>query len=187
MPNPDPFFFQTMSVFSDDLRDAVIGASMPGLINEPSNASLAEAIKAEANQDFGKPGQLPPLVISGLWLLAGDLDRSHRISQDEPSADGSFWHGIMHRREADYSNAKYWFRRVGKHPVFDELQNRHSDVFSDPYEFVDRVETACRGRSGDASITRSLIEVQWAEWQLLIRHALSHVRDDDDPLGTAGE
>ena len=46
---------------------------------------------------------------SGLWLLHNYLDESHQISQEISSATGSFWHGIMHRREADFSNAKYWF------------------------------------------------------------------------------
>ncbi len=59
--------------------------------------------------------------LSGLWLLHDFLDESHTISQSITTPTGSYWHGIMHRREPDYANAKYWFRRVGEHPVFDEL------------------------------------------------------------------
>src|SRR5215207_7144377 len=46
--------------------------------------------------------------ISGLWLLHDFLDESHTISQDLPGWIGSYWHGIMHRREPDAGNAKYW-------------------------------------------------------------------------------
>ncbi|MBX9788803.1 MAG: hypothetical protein K2Y37_07790 [Pirellulales bacterium] len=59
--------------------------------------------------------------LAGLWLHADGLDESHAISQTIENATGSFWHGIMHRREGDFGNAKYWFRRVGQHPVFGSL------------------------------------------------------------------
>lgn len=151
---------------SSHLRDAIVSASYPGLLDEPRDPELAEILKSPELQD----SNLPPLSLAGLWLLAGDLDRSHSISQADSSAEGSFWHGIMHRREGDYSNAKYWFRRVGDHPVLMNLADHHPGVFSNPYQFIDDVEKACGGRSADPAITQSLLQVQWTEWQLLMQH-----------------
>jgi hypothetical protein len=55
--------------------------------------------------------------LAGLWLRFDFLEESHRISQEIDSPTGSFWHAIMHRREGDFGNSKYWWRRVGKHPA----------------------------------------------------------------------
>ena len=59
--------------------------------------------------------------LAALWLYHDFLDESHRISQSLHGREGSYWHGIMHRREGDYANAKYWFRRVGAHPIHEAL------------------------------------------------------------------
>ncbi len=56
-------------------------------------------------------------MLSGLWLWHDFLDESHNISQALHNPTGSFWHAIMHRREGDFSNAKYWYAKVGNHPV----------------------------------------------------------------------
>lgn len=65
--------------------------------------------------------EMADACLAGLWLYADGLDQSHQISQSIETPTGSFWHGIMHRREGDFGNSKYWFRRVGKHPVFEPL------------------------------------------------------------------
>src|SRR6476660_8919231 len=39
--------------------------------------------------------------LSALWLWHDFLDESHTISQEVHTIDGSYWHGIMHRREPD--------------------------------------------------------------------------------------
>lgn len=94
-------------------------------------------------------------LAAGLWLYVDDLDRSHRISQQIDDTTGSFWHGIMHRREGDFSNSHYWFRRVGNHPAFADIPNY------DPHAFIDEVEAQFK----QASI--ELVAKQRLEWLAL--------------------
>lgn len=63
-----------------------------------------------------------PALQAGLWLYVDELDRSHSLSQDLKNSTGSYWHGIMHRREGDFSNSHYWFHRTGKHPAMAQLR-----------------------------------------------------------------
>jgi hypothetical protein len=121
--------------------------------------------------------------LSAVWLLHDYLDESHTISQGIKTASGSFWHAIMHRREGDFSNAKYWFRHVGRHPVFDALGTRAAEWAArsesgtldslapggewNPFAFVDLCEAARRGR-GD--LPERCLDLQQAEWELLFDH-----------------
>ncbi len=62
-----------------------------------------------------------PALQAALWLYVDELDLSHNISQTMKDATGAYWHGIMHRREGDFSNSHYWFNRVGQHPAMAAL------------------------------------------------------------------
>lgn len=100
-------------------------------------------------------GDIAPELQSGLWLYVDDLDRSHRVSQKIDTPTGSFWHGIMHRREGDFSNSHYWFRKTGQHPAMDDVSGY------DPHAFVDAVE-------GDgAQSSPELVALQRQEWATL--------------------
>src|SRR5580704_14145771 len=68
--------------------------------------------------------------LAGLWLRFDFLDPSHHISQELAIAEGSYWHGIMHRREEDFANSSYWFRRVGTHPLFEPLGREAASLLS---------------------------------------------------------
>ncbi len=46
-----------------------------------------------------------------LLYKAGEDDAAHEIVQAIDSPVGSYLHGILHRAEGDYSNARYWFIR----------------------------------------------------------------------------
>ena len=110
--------------------------------------------------------------ISGLWLYHDFLDESHAMSQDLPGWVGSYWHGIMHRREPDADNAKYWFRRVETNPVYEALAADAAELGLpvrggrwDPFAFVDRCERE-RGTGADAELLCR--RVQLREMQLLL-------------------
>jgi hypothetical protein len=74
-------------------------------------------------------------VRSLLLLQAGDFERSHAIVQGMSGSDPAYIHGMIHRVEGDFWNAKYWFRRSKKHPAF-------LDTPIDPFRITDLVEEA---------------------------------------------
>jgi len=114
-------------------------------------------------------------------LRADLLDASHSLSQEIATPEGSYWHGILHRREPDWSNAAYWFRKVGKHTVFDELAPAAPSVASEdlvgelapagawnPFRFIDACE-ACEGGRRRA-LRDDLLRLQDLEMELLFAH-----------------
>lgn len=122
--------------------------------------------------------------MAGLCLLHGQWDRAHEIAQSLSTPEGSFWHGIVHRREPDPGNASYWFRRVGNHPTYPLIREivlgllpRHSGVKFrlgaqwDPYAWIDYWELAHRS-PGTASHHLAL-EIQRVEWEVLFDYCAS--------------
>ena len=106
------------------------------------------------------------LLRAGALWLHGFLDESHSIAQGIPFGEGSYWHALMHRSEGDFSNSKYWYRRVGRHAIFpdllggataqDQLPIRprlvvHESEDWDPFRFVDAMEHAASHKTEDTA------------------------------------
>ena len=146
---------------------------LPPLCPEtPWNRELSQRIEA---------ADLPPAVASALLLWNDDLDASHTLSQGLPDPFGCWLHGTMHRREGDFSNSKYWFRKVGAHAGFAQMTRRAAAVLAsasgqpspalaalaerwDPFAFVDRCAAATGHHGAAAALLESL---QAAELELL--------------------
>ena len=146
--------------------------------------SCEEARRAMAAR---KPADLfpglrePEAPMAGLWLYFSCFEEAHQLIDDPKTTEGEYWHAILHRQEPDSGNAAYWFRRVGKHPVFADLAaeakrilKRHPEAefgigHWDPFSFVHFCERA-RQQPGSAQELAAR-EIQRAEWQLLLDYS----------------
>jgi hypothetical protein len=147
------------------------GRLMPLAKGRCSSDRAYQKLKATPVGKLFNGARAPEAAMSGLYLYFSCLDEAHEIAQEISSAEGSFWHAIMHRQEPDASNSGYWFNRVGAHPTFPALREAAAGIGVDfgsqwnPHLFIDFCERA-RRQPGSA-MERQALEVQRAEWQLL--------------------
>jgi hypothetical protein len=155
----------------DDARD---GARPTDLYPHACTSETARTIllKADAAQLF--PGARDPeSALSGLFLYFSCLKEAHELLHTFNGIDGAYWHGIMHRMEGDAFNAGYWFRRIGRHPVFPALQREAAQLGYAPGREWDPIAfTGFCERRTDEDVAR---RVQLVEWQLLFNYCASPV------------
>ncbi|MCU0711679.1 MAG: hypothetical protein MUC43_06440 [Pirellula sp.] len=84
---------------------------------------FTEVDKSEAHRDdvLNRLSLAPSLVGTNLealmWLRVGMMTRAHDLVQDAGSGIQAYIHGMIHRLEGDFWNAKYWFRSAGQSTV----------------------------------------------------------------------
>lgn len=172
-------------VVADLLADPRVPPIGPGA---PVRARLA-TLQALTPQSLCQEGPVRDLLmarccLAGLWLRYDFLDLSHEVSQTIDTPSGSYWHGMMHRREGDFANAKYWFRRAGRHPFTAEFSHqlsercsmwghlatrgivpRNADESWKAMHFVDSCESALI--HDDRALEAECQAVAWLEWHSL--------------------
>ena len=158
------------------------GVLPPQEIDAVVESALAEAKLSSVSLELAR-------ALALLWH--DHLAAAHTISQAIENPDGSLVHAIMHRREPDYWNSKYWWRRVGQHPCFAQLGARVRSFLGsrgerelcaklvprgswDPFAFVDACEAAV-GQAATSEWVQRLREVQRLETEVALAHFL---RDD---------
>lgn len=164
------------------------GKMMPLTFDRPDEAMRPKLASLTVERAFDgrtvRDGDMANCVLAGLWLRHDFMDQSHTLSQDIDTPSGSYWHGILHRREPDYSNGKYWFRRVGDHPIFPALRDAAAEEAGDTrvpgaaylttqrswdsFKFIDLCATA--ESSTDDALRDLCRRVQMREFHLLLDH-----------------
>jgi hypothetical protein len=163
--------------------------------NSEGSAWLVEYLEASVGRRFGCAVKSEPdgiALAAGVWQMNGFLDRSHELAQSIEGKGrnraGDYWHAIMHRREPDYSNAKYWFRRVGRHDIHPFLARDADDILAacgsvdaprwrskltekgqqkwNALAFVDLCEYITNGH--DAELSQAARQIQFIEMALLL-------------------
>jgi hypothetical protein len=69
------------------------------------------------------------LALLGLWWDAkGNWNKAHESAQQDEDVAGSWVHAYLHRKEGDSSNAGYWYRRAGKTPARNSLEEEWVEI-----------------------------------------------------------
>jgi hypothetical protein len=170
-------------------------ADWPALTqSRPRRPWLAPALGPEACAELF-PGAAQPArlaLAAGLLQIHDFWDASHQAAQQADDlgerAFSAYWHGIAHRREPDAGNATYWFRRVGRHPLFGRLIQEARPLLEahqaelppalsksttawDPFAIIDLCTSA---RAGSARAALAL-ELQRLEMSLLLEATVEGV------------
>jgi hypothetical protein len=176
-------------------RSGSYGALVDALLSAPPlnelgpgqpNRAARERLGALTPESLVAPAvlhdrEMAQACCAALWLRHDYLDESHEISQQLDSPEGSYWHGIMHRREPDFGNARYWMRLTGTHAIHGSLLKAAQELASsgkpdpaarflleskswDPSQFVGLCEEALDGSPPLHSLVK---KIQLAEWELL--------------------
>jgi hypothetical protein len=121
----------------------------------------------------GFASSVVPYARSLFLLVAGDIESAHRIVQEAPGTDGNYLHGMVHRVDADFDNARYWFFRAGVHPASPEIYRRaaaNSQTISSRPSWDPSLVTDWLEQSRTEQISEELRTVLQIETEVLLEY-----------------
>jgi hypothetical protein len=138
----------------------------------PDKELIQQTATAKEHEISRANGPQTSCARSLLLLAAGDLDQAHRMVQEISTADAAYIHGVIHRIDDDFNNARYWFRGARMHPAGAEMYRRAAGCSPtiarysiwDPIQVTDMVET-----SRTAGVTDELRAILTIEFEELLR------------------
>jgi hypothetical protein len=131
-------------------------------------AALSEQLLAEERPDGLLSAQAWK---AALHLWNDSLAAAHELVEHMETPTGAALHGIMHRREGDYDNAKYWFHRAGDHPAFHSLQSRATNFL--------RQQAIPRGPLKEA-FDKMIMQGNWNPYLFIHSVAIQESRHGED-------
>lgn len=95
--------------------------------------------------------------------------------QAAPMLEGMYLHGILHRIEGDYDNARAWYGDVASSAVF----KRNWSTKEDGLDFIGKVEALNKRKEGDKGALgkESLQEIKNVVEYCLEKHGKGQVQD----------
>jgi hypothetical protein len=163
-----------LPAYSTFITDFLREAQLPRISAQeptPDRRLIQRVAAAEDHEIAAKDESAGRCTRSLLFIAAGGLDQAHRIVQEISTTDGAYIHGMVHRIDGDFDNARYWFGRAGVQPAATEMYRRAaaSSVtvanrpIWDPFLVTDMVET-----SRTAGVTEELRAVLIIEFEVLL-------------------
>lgn len=105
------------------------------------------------------------LLKGALHLLNDDLESAHRIAMACETMHANYLHALVHRREGDFSNSRYWFNTLREHPAWRELRRVRPDW--SPLKFLAWCESCSEGCPEQSC--QKLEELQAEEMRVFLR------------------
>ncbi|KAL8920791.1 MAG: hypothetical protein Q9172_004331 [Xanthocarpia lactea] len=133
---PDPEF-PTFSDLYNHLLTLPAPLLPPGKATSPTLTASISALS------------LHPTLETAFHILNNDLPSAHflvRHMQSPPAYEGMFLHGILHRIEGDYDNARAWYGNVSESEVFKHTWPGGTD---DAFNLISRVEILKKDGKGN--------------------------------------
>lgn len=152
---PDLLSPQAVAVLKFD-ADNAYRLLVPKNRGDDEVAAMLRKLSPSNLLESGNVHPLLDVAIGAMWLWHDFLEEAHKIAQEIERPEGSWLHAIVHRREGDFSNSKYWYARCA--------------ALTDPGDLVDIV-AAVHDQPTDPRYAAAVAR-QRTEWRALFKHCI---------------